>query len=594
MPSTVSHPAWRWSGWRRYRFHGSWPSTTVGLTRRITSHDRGALGRAALELAVDEAEEVHRCAHPARRRQRARFVLAARRRARRGRRPRPSALRPVGEDQQVHRGAASRPTSPASRRSRTRCRRDARRSPSATSRNRQVAALEPSLTGTQRVSSARSAGTSTSKPSAASRTTRTARPAARAAADVSPEGAGAVGERERRCGPGPRAPGSRRRGGTARRSTIGRSSSVANRSSAPAGARGRSAWATTARTKPWSAHQATPAAAARSRSPGSSSTVDAGGRRPTPRTSSADDTTTTGSVPAAATHPVGHPLAPARHGGAASSVSERRALPTANARIGITTPARASRDGSGTMSLRMLPTVDATYVLARSALFPPLQLGIQWTIEGAQMIPVRGPVILASNHVSYLDPLVLAYLADRRHRKVRFLAKAELFEKGVLGPLLRAARPDPGAARERGRGLVARRRGRRAAVEASASPCSPRARSRSTSTRWRGSPAPRGSRSRAACPSRRSGSGGRTAIMFKGRKPSWRTGVAETVVVGPPLPIAPDEDVLRGHRPDHGGDLRAGRPGPGDLPAAPRARRRRLVGPPAGRPHGSAAASPAE
>ena len=32
-------------------------------------------------------------------------------------------------------------------------------------------------------------------------------------------------------------------------------------------------------------------------------------------------------------------------------------------------------------------------------------------------------------------------------------------------------------------------------------------------------------------------------IMFKGRKPAWRTGVAETVVVGPPVHIAPDEDV---------------------------------------------------
>jgi 1-acyl-sn-glycerol-3-phosphate acyltransferase len=32
-------------------------------------------------------------------------------------------------------------------------------------------------------------------------------------------------------------------------------------------------------------------------------------------------------------------------------------------------------------------------------------------------------------------------------------------------------------------------------------------------------------------------------IMFKGRKPEWRTGVAETVVVGAPVHIAPDEDV---------------------------------------------------
>ena len=32
-------------------------------------------------------------------------------------------------------------------------------------------------------------------------------------------------------------------------------------------------------------------------------------------------------------------------------------------------------------------------------------------------------------------------------------------------------------------------------------------------------------------------------ILTKGRKPDWRTGVAETVVVGDPVHVAPDEDV---------------------------------------------------
>jgi hypothetical protein len=30
-------------------------------------------------------------------------------------------------------------------------------------------------------------------------------------------------------------------------------------------------------------------------------------------------------------------------------------------------------------------------------------------------------------------------------------------------------------------------------------------------------------------------------ILFKGRKPNWQTGVAETAVVGPPVRIAPEE-----------------------------------------------------
>jgi 1-acyl-sn-glycerol-3-phosphate acyltransferase len=36
---------------------------------------------------------------------------------------------------------------------------------------------------------------------------------------------------------------------------------------------------------------------------------------------------------------------------------------------------------------------------------------------------------------------------------------------------------------------------------------------------------------------------GMQRVMCKGRKPMWRTGVAETVAVGPPLRIGPDEDV---------------------------------------------------
>src|SRR5262245_33566483 len=222
---------------------------------------------------------------------------------------------------------------------------------------------------------------------------------------------------------------------------MGRAPSAVKRTSEPAGARGRSAWATTARTIPWPAHHATPATAAASSPPGSPITVTRW-RAPQARTSSADDTTTTGSGPAAArTWSAMRSASSVR--GASSSVSERRALPTANARMGITTPARATREGSATMRLRMLPSVDAMYVVARSLLWPRLRFGSRWTMEGAQTIPVTGPVILASNHVSYLDPLVLAYLADQRKRRVRFLAKAELFDKQPLGAILKGAHQIP-------------------------------------------------------------------------------------------------------------------------------------------------------
>jgi 1-acyl-sn-glycerol-3-phosphate acyltransferase len=190
----------------------------------------------------------------------------------------------------------------------------------------------------------------------------------------------------------------------------------------------------------------------------------------------------------------------------------------------------------------MLPSVDATYVLARSALYPPLRLGIRWTIEGAQLIPVRGPVILASNHVSYLDPLVLAYLADRRHRKVRFLAKAELFEKPVLGPLLKSAgqipvrRGSADAASSLDAAVDALRRGECVTVfpEGTISLDLEPMVGKSGTARLA---------QESGVPVTPVGLWGAHRIMFKGRKPEWRAGVAETIVVGAPMHIAPDEDV---------------------------------------------------
>ena len=88
--------------------------------------------------------------------------------------------------------------------------------------------------------------------------------------------------------------------------------------------------------------------------------------------------------------------------------------------------------------------MEPVYALARSALVPPLRHGLRWTIEGAHRIPTHGPVVLASNHISYLDPLLLAYVADRRRRRVRFLAKAELFDtRAGLGTAAIGSIPAP-------------------------------------------------------------------------------------------------------------------------------------------------------
>ena len=70
---------------------------------------------------------------------------------------------------------------------------------------------------------------------------------------------------------------------------------------------------------------------------------------------------------------------------------------------------------------------------------PPLQLWFNWRLEGVEKVPPEGPLIVAGNHLSYLDPLAHAYFLDRAGRRARFLAKQELFDVPLVGAALRGA-----------------------------------------------------------------------------------------------------------------------------------------------------------
>jgi 1-acyl-sn-glycerol-3-phosphate acyltransferase len=186
--------------------------------------------------------------------------------------------------------------------------------------------------------------------------------------------------------------------------------------------------------------------------------------------------------------------------------------------------------------------MEPVYGLASGLFLPPLHFGLRWTIEGAHRIPVRGPVIVASNHVSYLDPLVIAYLANRRQRRVRFLTKAELFEKRGLGPLLRQVNQIPvqrlsaTAADSLEHADAALERGELVAVfpEGTISLDLEPMAGKSGTARLAATTGV------AVTPV---GLWGAHRILFKGRKPVWRWGVAESVVVGAPQRIGPDDDV---------------------------------------------------
>lgn len=84
--------------------------------------------------------------------------------------------------------------------------------------------------------------------------------------------------------------------------------------------------------------------------------------------------------------------------------------------------------------------MESTYLIAKAILKPWLWSWFDWTLEGIENIPRKGPVLLAFNHISYLDPLAAAYVVDKAHRVPRFLAKSELFQDKKIAWVLKGAK----------------------------------------------------------------------------------------------------------------------------------------------------------
>lgn len=66
------------------------------------------------------------------------------------------------------------------------------------------------------------------------------------------------------------------------------------------------------------------------------------------------------------------------------------------------------------------------YALARRTIAPLARLVYRPVVEGTHHVPRTGRVILASNHLSFLDSVVIAMVAPR---PVYFLTKAEYFDR---------------------------------------------------------------------------------------------------------------------------------------------------------------------
>ncbi|MGD9619136.1 MAG: lysophospholipid acyltransferase family protein [Mycolicibacterium sp.] len=68
--------------------------------------------------------------------------------------------------------------------------------------------------------------------------------------------------------------------------------------------------------------------------------------------------------------------------------------------------------------------------------------GLKFTITGVENLPRTGGAVIAINHTSYFDFTFAGLPAYRQHlgRKVRFMAKKEVFDHKLTGPLMRGMR----------------------------------------------------------------------------------------------------------------------------------------------------------
>jgi 1-acyl-sn-glycerol-3-phosphate acyltransferase len=82
---------------------------------------------------------------------------------------------------------------------------------------------------------------------------------------------------------------------------------------------------------------------------------------------------------------------------------------------------------------------DYTYppiIVAAKTVFKAL--GIRFQMRGTENVPRSGGVVLAFNHISYVDFIFGGFAAQPSKRLVRFMAKKEIFDNRWAGPVMRS------------------------------------------------------------------------------------------------------------------------------------------------------------
>ncbi|MFF0541537.1 lysophospholipid acyltransferase family protein [Nocardia thailandica] len=88
----------------------------------------------------------------------------------------------------------------------------------------------------------------------------------------------------------------------------------------------------------------------------------------------------------------------------------------------------------------MEPVYRSIIGLARTLFFLE---GLKFTVTGAENIPATGGAVVAINHTGYTDFIYAGLPARTPKRYIRFMAKKEVFDSSVSGPIMRVLKHIP-------------------------------------------------------------------------------------------------------------------------------------------------------
>lgn len=83
------------------------------------------------------------------------------------------------------------------------------------------------------------------------------------------------------------------------------------------------------------------------------------------------------------------------------------------------------------------------YAFAVLVIRPLLTVFTRRSWTHAERLPATGGVVVVPNHISHIDPLIVAHFLVDNGRRPRFLAKASLFDVFFVGRVFRGARQIP-------------------------------------------------------------------------------------------------------------------------------------------------------